>query len=238
MLDESVIDLGTGLCDEEVALAERVLTGAKAHGADVYQLRLACGADDERMPEVVHRYLRLLFSRGSATRWLISDPVVVAFTDLARRVSGECEHTKQFLRFSHLSDDSWAARFSPRDSTIPLVGDHFARRMRPERFFIVDPRHQIAAFHEKDRAHCVYARMDAELVEQLGSSEDVADDEAYVRAMWKRLYDGLELEGRGRAERGYDLRMHFMPKRFWDGLPELDPRSDDPGDFVPERYRG
>lgn len=53
----------------------------------------------------------------------------------------------------------------------------------------------------------------------------LASDEPYVRALWKRLYDGLALEGRGPYERGYDLRTHWMPKRLWEGLVELDPRS-------------
>ena len=39
--------------------------------------------------------------------------------DLARHVLGECEHTRQFVRFSHMADGSYAASFSPGANTIP-----------------------------------------------------------------------------------------------------------------------
>ncbi|MGI6231113.1 MAG: TIGR03915 family putative DNA repair protein [Tractidigestivibacter sp.] len=237
MLGEEAVDMGPAIDDGALGLAQRVLKGAKAHGASTYHLMLACAADDESMPEVVHRYLRLAFARGKEVRWLVSDPTVVAFTDLARRVSGEVEHTKQFVRFSHLSDGSWAATFSPKDNTIPLTAGHFVRRMTEERFCIIDPRHHVAAFHREKSKQSTLVTLDDELAEQLSGRNDLADDERYVRAMWKRVYDGLSFEGRGIEGRGYDLRMHFMPKRFWEGLPELDPSTDNPGTYVPERYR-
>mgnify|MGYP001682793594 FL=1 len=42
-----------------------------------------------------------------------------------------------------------------------------------------------------------------------------------MQAMLRRFYEGVGLEGRGPAERGYDLCAHWMPKRVWQGLPEL-----------------
>lgn len=78
--------------------------------------------------------------------------------------------------------------------------------------------------------------MDAQLASRMERELRLASDEPYVRALWKRLYDSLALEGRNPYERGYDLRTHWMPKRLWEGLVELDPRSADPGTHVPARY--
>ena len=76
-------------------------------------------------------------------------------------------------------------------------------------------------------------RLDQLLADELAARDDFAADEQYVRAMWKRLYDSLALDGRGKEERGYDLRASWMPKRFWGDLPELDPRNGNPGAYVP-----
>ena len=121
---------------------------------------------------------------------------------------------------------------------MPLVASHFAKRMGPERFCLVDPVHCVAAVHEAGQKRCRIIRLDQTLADELAARDDFAADEQYVRAMWKRLYDGLALDGRGKEERGYDLRASWMPKRFWGDLPELDPRNGNPGAHVPKRYQG
>lgn len=197
---------------------------------------LACASDSPDMPEVVHRYVRLGFDARGGIRSLSTSPEVLAMDALARRVSCECEKTRQFVRFSRLSDGSFFSVFRPNENTVPLVAQHFVARLGTDRFFLVDPVHCVAALHEAGASRSQVVRLEPALADELASRDDLAQDERYVRAMWKRLYDGITLEGRGRAERGYDLRMHWMPKRFWEGLPELDPRSDEAGGPVPMRY--
>lgn len=221
-----------------VALARRVLSGVRrsSGGEAARRIVLACASDEEGMPECVHRYVRLCFSHGRnlplTNRW------VLGLDDLARSVSNEVERTRQFVRFSHVADGSWLATFRPAANTVPLVGGHFARRMGPERFCLLDPTRGVAALHEPGARGCDLLRVDRALAERIERDCRLAADEPYVRALWKRLYDGLALEGRSPYERGYDLRAHWMPKRFWEGLVELDPRSADPGANVPARYAG
>ncbi len=239
-----------------VALARRVFDGferaisrgcsrlkggscpARCSGQCMRRVVLACASDEPEMPEVVHRYLRLGFSVGGRLRTSHADPRVVALEALAKRTSNEMEHMRQFVRFSHLSDGSWLAVFCPTANAVPLVASHFVRRMGTERFCLLDPTHRVAALHEQGSRDFELVRLDEGLARELSERDDYANDEKYVRALWKRFYDGVGLEGRGVDERGYDLRAHFMYKRFWASLPELDPRSDDPGTYVPDAYRG
>ena len=167
-----------------------------------------------------------------------ASPDVLATDALARRVSCECEKTRQFVRFSRLSDGSFFSTFRPSENTVPLVAQHFASRMGTERFCLVDAGHRMAALHEKGARRCQVTRLDQALADELASRDDLAPDERYVRAMWKRLYAGLTLEGRGKAERGYDLRASLMPKRFWAGLTELDPYACEKDVTAPDRYSG
>lgn len=238
MLGERVVGCPAASSDDAVALARRVLAGVRrsSGGEAARRVVLACAADDGDMPEAVHRYVRLCFARGRNLP--PADPRVLCLDDLARTVSNEVEKTRQFVRFSHVADGSWLAVFRPAANTVPLVGTHFAERMGTERFCLLDPIRGVAALHEAGRRHCETVRVDSQLAARIERDCRLATDEPYVRALWKRLYDGLTLDGRGAYERGYDLRTHWMPKRLWEGLTELDPRSADPGSHVPDRYAG
>lgn len=253
-LGETVIETPPSQTGEVVGFARRVMRGfahkttagcrrqrdgrcpQSCNFACLARLVYATASDEPHMPQAVFAYLRLGFAMGPRIRELLTEPRVVRFNELARYVSGECEHTRQFVRFSHLSDGSFAASFSPKANTIPLVADHFAGRMLTERFFLVDPRHRMAAFHERGQRVCTIAQLDGALAESLANRNDLASDEAYVRAMWQRFYRGTALPGRGRDQRGYDLRTSWMPQRFWDGLTELD--ATQPQGPVPTRYAG
>ena len=221
-----------------VALARRVLAGVRrSTGAEAARrIVLACAADGPDAPEAVRRYVRTCFACGRALP--LTDPSVLALDNLARTVTNEVEKTRQFARFSHVADGSWMAVFRPAANTVPLVATHFAERMGTERFCLLDPTRGVAALHEAGERCCQVVRVDAQLASRMERELRLASDEPYVRALWKRLYDGLALEGRGPYERGYDLRTHWMPKRLWEGLVELDPRSADPGAHVPARYAG
>lgn len=202
------------------------------------RMAYATASDDPEMPEIVHRYLRLGFAEGPRVWRMIADARVAAFDGLARFVVNECEHTRQFVRFAHMADGSYAASFAPKANTIPLTASHFAGRMGTERFFVVDPRHRVAAFHEEGQRTCQIVRIDSRIAKDLASRTDFADDEHYVRAMWQRFYRGTGTPGRDRSQRGYDLRTSWMPQRLWGGLSELDRLTDTQGLKVPARYAG
>ena len=219
--------LEDGEDDSLVSLAKRVYSGFEKTCGTTCARRvvLACSSDENGMPEAVHRYMRLGFSAGVRLYEDISSPESVAFLHFVQRVSSECEHTRQFVRFVRIPDGTFVSVFEPNENTLPLVGRHFARRMKEDRFVIVDPRHLVAIFHEPGDASCATVGLDEDTAATLASRVGEADErERLFQALWQRFYRAMELPGRGAASRGYDLRASWMPKRFWHGLPELDPR--------------
>lgn len=257
LLGEVVLDAPGSQEPGVVELAERVYRGfarsisrgcrlqrdgscpARCRGACLRKLRYAAASCSPGMPQALYAYLRLGFEAGAAVRNMLQDERVCALDALARRTANECEHTRQFVRFSHLADGSWLAVFRPNADTIPLTADYFRARMGTERFCVIDPDHLVAAFHDPRWHACECVRLDRRTAELVARHGPLADEEPYVRAMWQRFYRGLELPGRRASERGYDLRASWMPKRFWGGLPELDPREPDPGTMVvPPAYGG
>lgn len=255
---ELVVDAPLDADDELVTLAQRVYRGIERHVSEgcprgrkgtcprtcasqcARRIVYAAASDEPTMPEAIHRYARLAFSEGPRMRSLITDDQVVEVDELARAVLGECEHTRQFARFSLLADGSLFSVFRPKADTIPLTASYFAARMGGERFCLVDPIHRSAAFHDSGklsgRKGYVVVKLDQQSADELARSKELSPDEAYVRALWKRFYDAVTLPGRDASQRGYDLRAGWMPKRFWSGLTELDPRNDAAPGRIPKRY--
>ncbi len=240
-LDERVAMSPGARSDSSLALSRRVYKGFERHvsmgcplrrgtlcpthckGSCASRLALAAANDNQNVPEAIHRYVRLGFKEGPRIRSMLSDKIVAELDRLARYTLSECEHTRQFVRFSQLSDGTYFSAFRPKADTVPLTCNYFAARMRGDRFCLLDPTHHVIAMHEEGDHRCAVNRLDDRLTRELSEhASDLAEGETYVHAMWKRFYDSVGLDGRDSSQRGYDLRASWMPKRFWGGLTELD----------------
>lgn len=239
MLGERTVLCPSPQSDEAITLAQRVYKGVatsistgcsrirngscprNCDSACIGKIRYACAADDRRMPEVVHRFACLAFSRGPSIRNMPTNPHVIALDELARHTLNECERTRQFMRFRKLCNGDYMSVFEPAANTLPFVAHHFAERMRQNRFCMVDPAHNVVAVHKSGSCSCSLAYVDTHLIHTLLDERVYSDDDAYVQAMWKHFYDSLALSGRDASQRGYDLRAHWIPKRLWANLPEL-----------------
>lgn len=255
-LGEAVFELPANASNELAELARRVYAGLERNvstgctlarsgscpgGCDaacVRRIVYACANDAPDVPEAVHRYVRLAFEAGPKIRTMQTDPTVAMLTQLASFTLGECERTRQFVRFKRMADGSYFSSYSPGANTLPLAAPYFVARNLEERFCIVDPIHQVAIFHESNARHARCVLLDAALTTQLAERRDFAPDEAYVQAMWQSLYHALTLEGRGSQERGYDLQAHWIPKRLRANLVEMAPSADKALLSIPSRYAG
>ena len=234
---EQVVDTPSDVADDLVSLAQRVYRGVEKHvargcprsrsgscpagcsSACVRKLAFAAASDVPTMPDAIHRYVRLAFDEGPRLRALVAEDRVVEVDELARAVLGECEHTKQFARFSLLADGSLFSLYRPKADTIPLTAGYFARRMGNERFCIVDPVHRSAAFHDSGslggRRGYAVLRLDRQSADDLDTRKDPSPDEEYVQGLWHRFYDAVALAGEDATARGRDPRAGWTARRFW-----------------------
>ncbi len=147
----------------------------------------------------------------------IAHPDVSPLFDITRSIDNECEHVRQFARFKHFDDGHmgiWYAKCNPRDAVVPLVMSHFARRFGEERFALLDERHHMAGVYDGNR-WCL-----ADLSENASMSSAAASEspeEEVVQEAWRAFYRAISIESRYNPE----LRVKFMPKRFWADLTEL-----------------
>ena len=189
----------------------------------------ACQSDDPLRGTAVLSFMRRGFEVRGPLRPHRGEAATVPVFDLANAVRTECEHARQFMRFSRSADGVYRARFEPRANVVPLVMGHFAARFGSQPFLIHDPVHHVAGLWD-GRTVELAATGGAEARSAYGGKEPIAGaaglarhaepgDERTYRALWKRFYDSVAVEERANPE----LRRHFMPKRFWKNLPEMAP---------------
>ena len=123
--------------ESTVTLAQRVLTGfERQQGREaIRRIVLACASDEPDMPDIVYRFMKDGFSRKDRLIEHFVDDTTYALNALARQVATECEHMRQFVRFSRMSDNSFMAVFKPHANVLPLASGYFVRRLGNERFF-------------------------------------------------------------------------------------------------------
>lgn len=145
----------------------------------------------------------------------ITHPAVEPLHRIQRAVSSECEHVRQFARFEHLRGqgvDVWFARCNPKAAVVPLVMDHFVDRFNVQPFILYDEAHGMAGVYEGTRWYLVRT----EGLDELALPAQ-AEEERLMQAAWRRFYHSVAVESRYNPE----LRRHFMPKRFWRNITEM-----------------
>ena len=115
---------------------------------------------------------------------------------------------KEFVRFSE-RHGVLVATIDPKNCVLPFMAEHFAIRLRSERFLIHDRTHDLVLAGDQGRTRIVPA---GELLVPAADREE----EMYA-AMWKMYYDTIAIEQRENLK----LRMTHMPKRYWKNMTEF-----------------
>ena len=214
--------------------AERVASGIKRQlGKHVLQYVLEASACDKAdTGTIVYRFVRYAMkskfampcsncckrqscntacvpSKGKKLLSEWANPAVGPLLDLQRHVYAESEKIRQFVRFQHTSEGYWFARCNPNAAVLPFVMDWFAARFNTQDFVIYDETHGVAGMSQGGYWQLVKS-------DTINIPEN-APEEALMQDAWQRFYQALSIESRYNPE----LRQHFMPKRFWKNLTEL-----------------
>ena len=234
------------LIETNYAHAERVLTGVRRQcgwQAELALKRAAC-SDEAGAGTAAYRFVRYAMDEQKARNCEhcrkrancrgrggmgpcpkqrgrafsdITHPAVERLFRISRSVSQECEHMRQFIRFQHLrgeQTDLWFARCNPKASVVPLVMGHFVERMSDAPFIIYDEVHELAGVYDGGDWYLVAAKGRGDLQAALPGR---TADEALMSEAWRTFYRSVSIDARYNPE----LRRHFMPKRFWKNLTEL-----------------
>lgn len=147
------------------------------------------------------KFLRLGYKVGGKVVDMLAHEAVQRVTQGVKAVAGEAHLFKGFLRFSDFNG-ALAAVFEPKHFVLPIIGAHFCDRFPGEEFLIYDKTHNYVFMH-KDGVNNMFP---VEYFEMPTPSEE----ELAYRAMWKRFYNTIAIEGRINPK----LRANNMPLRY------------------------
>ena len=167
----------------------------------------------------VLRFLRLGYRVGPQVTRMMADGDVAPLWDAAHQVLNEAHLLKGFARFSDRGG-VLVAEIEPKNRVLTLLRTHFCQRLATESFLIYDRTHGEALLHSGGRSQIVpFSELDL---------PPMAADERLYRALWKRFYDTVAIEGRYNPT----CRRTHMPQRYWNTMTEFDGSIPD---ALPER---
>lgn len=169
--------------------------------------RVYCSCYEEKERAVI-RFIHFGFRRGPAVLEMLAHPAVNPLYKAQRMVLNEAHLLKEFVRFSERGGVLTAV-IDPKNCVLPFMADHFAIRLRSERFLIHDRTHDLVLAGDCGRTALVPAR-------DLFIPDAQRHEEVY-QAMWKMYYDTIAIEQR----KNLKLRMTHMPKRYWSNMTEF-----------------
>ena len=171
-----------------------------------------CSCLEEKELRLLQFLLRGYREGGAFLRRGFSDAQLQPLLRARQHLMGEAHLLKGFIRFADY-DGHLAATITPKNFVLPFIAGHFATRYRNENFLIFDKTNKVALIYENRAARMVAA----EHIEFPAFSEE---EERY-RALWKRFYDTVAIEGRENPR----CRMTHMPKRYWENMVEMEGKS-------------
>jgi probable DNA metabolism protein len=115
-----------------------------------------------------------------------------------------------FVRFSDFGG-GLVATIEPKNNVLPILKYHFLDRYPDGSFIIHDKTHSLVLVAQSGKSRIISVD---------GFTPPSAEaDEIIYRALWKRFYDTIAVEGRENPK----CRMNHMPKRYWEHLTEMQP---------------
>lgn len=213
--------------DTDFTLADRVVKGiCTTCGTEVFNyVKRASTCDDPQTGTDVYRFVRHAMRAGNKSLNDITNPVVAPMEKRRTFINNECEYMRQFVRFQELEGGIFFARISPKAKVIPLIMDWFAARFNTQPFIIYDEAHHMAGVYEGPGGIPCEARMWGNphwYLVPVDHEKDLnipalARGEITMQRAWKGFYEATTIMARYNPE----LRLHFMPKRFWNNLTEM-----------------
>ena len=153
-------------------------------------------------------FLRLGYERGPSVVRDLTDSRVAVLMKAVRHLTNEAHLLKGFARFSD-QGGVLAGEIAPKNRVLPLLRPHFAARYPGEIIILYDRTHREALFCRKGNWAIVP-------LEQF-SLAPPEQGEGDWRALWRRFYDTIAIEGRDNPR----CRMTHMPKRYWGTMTEF-----------------
>ena len=176
-------------------------------GRTISYLYYAHLAEGKHVPYLLYEYIRFgLEEAGVNLNRHMSHRIVHQVHGLRGQVLREKQRFLGLVRFSQLESGIFYSKISPDHRVLGILGSHFSDRLPNERWMIHDIRRNWALLGQgKKRQMITLAAVDAP-----------EENDEFIQNLWQQYHGHVAILGRtnARQQKGY------MPKRYWEHLPE------------------
>ena len=162
---------------------------------------------DTHKEQIAFEYIKKLIEIKAPIRKRLSLAEVINFNNVLYKVTNETHKLTGFLRFIECSGGVLYAPYTPDNNITDLLMQHFAERLKSEKFIIHDLKRKIAGIYNGSEWTMCYADK---------TEICLSENEKTFENLWKKYYKAVNIE-----ERPHDRQMKgYMPVRYWKFLPE------------------
>ncbi len=179
-------------------------------------LCMALASEDEEKAQAVYRTVAAGLRRGCRRGHLfdnLADTDIHKAFSLARSVSTEAGHQKQFLRFQELDNGILFSRIGPKYDVLAFLMPHFADRLPIENFVIYDEKRSLFGVHPAEKDWYLFRGGEADAPARLRMS----DDERIYQELFGQFCRSIAVEGR----KNLQLQKGMLPLRFREYMVEF-----------------
>ncbi len=170
---------------------------------------------DERYVETDEALARRVYRRLGQRLGAKGLKMVLQVGKAIRHLQRECDLLTGFVRFSDYGG-VLAGEIAPKNQVLPVLRVHFCDRLAESPFLLFDKTHSQLLIHQpgpENRGRGKWVIVEARDF----SMPPPGQEEREYRALWRRFYDTLSIEGRYNPK----CRQTHMPKRYWGEMTEF-----------------
>ena len=131
---------------------------------------------------------------------------------ISHHVSSENHKLKGFTRFKMIANKFLYAEISPDNNVLPLLSNHFQKRLNNELWIIKDTKRNILSIYDKKKYYIVPA--DSIILKDLSTN----NNDNYYENLWKAFFNTIAIKER----KNLKCQMSFMPKKYWHNMIEME----------------
>lgn len=183
---------------------------------DYVSICMALASEDEEKAQAVYRTVVSGLARGCGRGHLfdpLSDKNVFKTFALARSVSTEIGHQKQFLRFQELENGILYSRIGPKQDVLVFLMPHFADRLPIENFVIYDEKRNSFGIHPAGREWYLFRGEEANVPAELELSAQERD----YQELFRQFCHTIAIKER----KNQKLQRGMLPLRFREYMVEF-----------------
>lgn len=176
-------------------------------------------AEEQETASLLFRYIRKAIDAARSIETDFSDPDVLEFSRMWKRVDWERMRMLQFVRFRKAADGTFFAPVEPEKNVLPLVTGHFKDRFADQRWLIYDIKRAYGYYYDLKEVHEVTFDEDSRkshLVDGIPDERLMDKDEKLFQSLWKTYFKAVCIKERLNARK----HKQDMPVRYWKHLTE------------------